>query len=67
MQVRDFILNMDYPAKRWYMQTMRNRLDYGIEDLTDCKCIAEEVFFGYVLPYNLDNAEQLDLFETLED
>lgn len=57
--MRDFIKQMDYPTKRWYMQSMHNRITYGIESIDDCKCIAEEVFFGYVLPANKDDAEQL--------
>ncbi len=58
--MRDFIRVMDYPAKRWYMQTMHNRITFEVDSIDQCKCIAEEVFFGFIMPASMDNPSQTE-------
>jgi len=58
--MRDFIRVMTYPAKRWYLQGMHNRITYEVDSIEQCKCVAEEVFFGFVLPADMDSSSQTE-------
>jgi hypothetical protein len=43
----------------WYIGRAWLRSQFEIYSIDDCQCVGDEVYFGFVLPAELDNDTQL--------